>query len=50
MKNFAYVAPKDGSDNGDNPSYLRLGRGEPVTRNRIFSALSQAIDRANETG
>ena len=48
MKNFVYEAPKDHSDDKDNPSYLRLGLGEPVTRERIFTALSKAIDRAEE--
>jgi hypothetical protein len=49
MKNFVYEAPKDDKDDGDNPSFLRLGRGEPVTRQRIFSALSDAIERAERT-
>lgn len=49
MKNFVYEAPKDHSDDGDNPSFLRLGRGEPVTRQRIFSALSDAVERAERT-
>ena len=48
MKNLVYEAPEDHSDDDDNPTYLRLGRGEPVTRRRIFSALSDAVERAEQ--
>jgi WD40 repeat protein len=42
-----YHDPSGG--NTDDPSFLRLGSGEPVTRGKIFAALSAAIQKAEQT-
>ncbi len=49
-KKLNYHNPKGRSDDSvDLPDFLRLGRGEPVTRERIFGALSDAIQKAERT-
>jgi len=48
-RDLVYNPPKDRPDDSDDPRFLQLGRGEPVTRQRIFSALTAAIERAEQT-
>jgi len=41
--------PKDGSQRPNDADLVSLGRGEPVTRERIFSTLRTAIQKAKNT-
>lgn len=48
-KELHYHAPNASSNDTDDPSFLRLGSGEPVTRERIFSRISAAVQKAEQT-
>lgn len=41
--------PKEGTEHSNDADLVTLGRGEPVTRARIFSALKTAIQKAEQT-
>ena len=48
-RDLHYHPPKNSPDGSEDPNFLQLGRGEPVTRQRIFTALTAAIEKAQQT-
>lgn len=48
-RQLIYHDPNGSSKDRDDPNFLQMGRGEPVTRKRIFDALSSSIEKAEHT-